>query len=420
MPHGLSDSITPPQKQKNIPVLSEESDNSSPDDASSSVGPNSTTVSFNSTSSGISPLDDVRAKFLDEGFSQLKALHSEGGSLDMSKAIISEMADKLSSFGTRNEAQPSRKPAGTPTEAEDLQTSIGHNTIVPRWSVRETFDSAQDRETAGFINMRSAQTVRRDAPYPDFFKHGIRYIPRIHEQNVYRTVAISGLSPSVTMRHLLGKVRGGMLVDAKILDTAKITGSNTALVTFLHEQSARAYKDHAEKYPISFSNVIVQVAVVPTPTWPIPANIRAAIEEYGRTRCFEVHNIPRNLFLPNVRRELKASPVMKSDSLECMRLGADGVLGLRFSSIRAAGHSSNLFKTSRYWGCTVQTIPDPCAQPLETLFEPTDISEGVQEYTSEPSVGFETEAAAAGECDRLTDVDRNIDPEFRRTQGLEH
>lgn len=390
----MSNSVTAPQQPHNIPALSENSDDSSPVDTSSSAGPDSTTMSFASTNSGTSPLDDVRAKLLNEGFSQLKALDSEGGCLDKSKAIVSILADQVLSFGTRNQAQLFRKTAQTPTKAEDLQNSIGHSTIVPRWCIGRIFDSARDRETAGVINKRIAQAGARDVPYPDFFKYGIRYFPRIHEQNAYRTVAISGLSPSVTMRVLLGKVRGGMLVDANILDTAKITGSNTALVTFLHERSARAYTDYAGKHPIAFSNAIAQISVVSTATWPIPANIRAAIEEFGRTRCFEVHNIPRNLVLANVRQELTASPVMKTDSLECMRLGANGVMELRFSSIRAAGHSSNLFKTFRYRGCTVQSVPDPCAQPLETLLEPTDVSEVVQEDPPEPSGVSKTEAVA--------------------------
>ncbi|KAF6232322.1 hypothetical protein HO173_009427 [Letharia columbiana] len=404
VPRGLSESITPSEQQNDILVLSEKADESSSEDASSLNGPNSTATSFTSTSSGNWPL---KAKLLNEEFLQLKALHSEGGNLDKSMAIVSTLADKLCSFGTLNQDEPFRPTAQAPTESRDLQTSVKGDTTEPRWSPERIFESVQDRKTAVLINGRSAQTGARDVPYPDFFKYGIRYVPKTYEQDVYRTVAISGLPPSVTMMALLEKVRGGMLVDAKLLDTAKITGSNTALVTFLHERSAMAYEDRAKEHPIAFNNVVAQVAVIPTPTWPIPVNLRTGIEEFGRTRCFEVHNIPRNLFLPTLRQELTASPVMKSDSLECMRLGADGVLGLRFSSIRAAGHSSALFsKTLRYRGCTVQCIPDPCAQPLETLLQPrTDMSEVVKEVTPEPSYNSEAKAAADEQSGRLTKVD---------------
>ena len=408
MPRGLSESITPSEQQNDILVLSGKADESSSEDASSPNGPNSTAASFTSTSSGNSPLN---AKLLNEEFLQLKALHSEGGNLDKSMAIVSTLADKLCSFGTLNQDEPFRPTAQAPTESRDLQTSVKGDTTEPRWSPERIFESVQDRKTAVLINGRSAQTGARDVPYPDFFKYGIRYViryvPKTYEQDVYRTVAISGLPPSVTMMALLEKVRGGMLVDAKLLDTAKITGSNTALVTFLHERSAMAYEDRAKEHPIAFNNVVAQVAVIPTPTWPIPVNLRTGIEEFGRTRCFEVHNIPRNLFLPTLRQELTASPVMKSDSLECMRLGADGVLGLRFTSIRAAGYSSALFsKTVRYRGCTVHCIPDPCAQPLETLLQPrTDMSEVVKEVTPEPSYNSEAKAAADEQSGRLTKVD---------------
>lgn len=349
MPRSSLDSVTHTQQQKKTPVLSKESDDSSTENASSPSGPNSAVRSFNSTSSGVPSLNDVHANLLDESFTQLKALGSEDGDLDKSMAIVSTLARNLSSFGTSHQIDPSQPSAQAPTEAQDLRTSVGDNTIKPRWSPERIFDSSHDREAAILINKRCAKAAAGDVPYPDLFRHGIRYVPKNYEQDVYRTVAISRLPPCVTLMALLEKVRGGMLVDAKLVDTAKITSSNTALVTFLHETSAMAYEEYAKKHPIAFSNVVAQIVVVRTPTWPVPVNLRRGIEDFGKTRCFEVHNVPRNISLRTVRQELTASPVMKSDSLECMRLGADGVLGLRFSSIRAAGYSSALFsQTLRY------------------------------------------------------------------------
>ena len=368
MCRGLSDSITTPPHQNNIRGLSEPSDDSSRESSSPRSGPSSTATSFSSTNIELSPPDTVHSKPHIKDLSQLKALSSDGGNLDISMAKVSTLTDKLPSFGTHTQAGPSGQTIQVPTEFKDSQVSIRDKTVEPRWSPEKIFDSAQDHEHAVWINKRSTQAGAREIYYPDFFKYGIRYIPKDNEQNIYRTVAISGLSPSVTMKTLLEKVRGGMLVDAKLLDTAKITGSNTALVTFLYERSALEYEDHAKEHPIAFSNALARIAVVPTPTWPMPFNLRSGIEEFGHTRCFEVHNVPRDISLPAVRQELTSSPVMKSDSLECMRLGVDGVLELRFSSIRAAAYSSALFsKTFRYQGCTVKCVPDPCAQPLETL-----------------------------------------------------
>lgn len=413
VPRGSSDSITPPQQQNDISGAPTKSDESCPGSNSSTSGRNSTATSFSSTSGGLLPLNDVHTKLLNDGLSQLNALDSLGGKLDKS------MAGRASSFGTYNQAEPSLSTAKAPTKAQDLQPSGWTNIAEPRSSPEKVPNSGQGPEIDVLTSRHSAQTGTR---VPDMLKYGIRYVPKLHEQDVYRTVAISGLLPSVTMMALLEKVRGGMLVDAKLLDTSKIIGSNTALVTFLHERAAKAYEDHAKMHPIAFNNVVAQVSVILTPTWPMPVNIRTSIEEFGHTRCFEVHGIPRNILLPAVRRELTASPVMKSDSLECMRLGADGVLGLRFLSIRAAEQSRALLtKTLRYRGCTVKCIPDPCAQPLETVLEQaTDTPEIVEEgNTPKPPNEPEAKAAPNQQDGRLTKVDWTGDSAHRRGRGFE-
>ena len=409
------------EDQNRIRRLSEDSNDSSTQSSSSSSGLNSTATSFTSMGSGTPVLDDVHSKLLDESFSQLEALKSEGGNLERSMAIVSTLADKISSLGTRVQGDPSKPASAACTEAQDAQTSDGGTSIEPCWSSAKIFDTAQDRENAIRINRLSSQSGERDLSYPDFFKHGIHYVPKLYEQDAYRTVAISGLSPCVTMKSLLEKVRGGMIVDAKLLDTAKITGSQTALVTFLHEYSAMAYEEHARQHPISFSNALARIAVVPTPTWPMPFTLRPGIEKSGHTRCFEVHKFPRNISPTAVRQELTSSPVMKSNSLECVRLGTDGVLGLRFSSIRAAVRASAMFsKASRYRGCIVKYIPDPCAQPLETLLDQrTAASEAVTEDASEPCHTSDAKTCTEDDFGRLTKIDLNIDADARRGRGFQ-
>ena len=216
------------EDQNIVHKLSEKPNDSSTESSFSSSGLSSTATSFTSTSSGTPVLDNVHSRLLDEGFSQLKALNSEGDNLERSMAIVSTLADKISSLGTRVQGDPSEPSSAAPTEAQDAQALDGGNTIEPRWSSEKIFDTAQDRENAIRINGLSSQTGRTDIFYPDFFKHGIHYVPRCNEQDIYRTVAISGLLPSVTMKSLLEKVRGGIVVDAKLLDTAKSTGSQTA------------------------------------------------------------------------------------------------------------------------------------------------------------------------------------------------
>ena len=376
------DSVTYLEQQNNSHIISENSFDSPPGNTSLSSNPTPISRTPSLSTSDSQPLKDVHANLVNEAFSQLNILGSEGGDLDKAKAIVSRLAGEVSGF----EAGPSQPTAQAPEEGQDLQGSTGNHSIEPRWSPERSLDSSQDCASAALINRRSTRAGARDVACPGFFKHGIHFVPGPTEHDFYRTVIISGLPLSITMEALLEKVRGGMLIDAKLLKTAGLTGSNTALVTFLREYSALAFEEHAKKYPIVFNNVFAQVAVIPTPTWPIPIDLQTSTEE-GRTRCLEIHRLSSNISLPILRQELTKSPVMKSTSLEYMRLGAEGVLELRFSSIRAAEHSSAFFrKTLRYRGCTIQYVPDPCAQPLETLLgQHTNVSAYVEEEIPELS-----------------------------------
>ncbi|KAK4690350.1 hypothetical protein P7C71_g6422, partial [Lecanoromycetidae sp. Uapishka_2] len=276
----------------------------------------------------------------------------------------------------------------------------------PRWEDTKLFDSKAERDYAININRRSAGV--REVAYPDFFRHGIRYVPRSTDRYLYRTVTISNLPADVTMTMLLHKIRGGMIVDAQLLNTGSITGSLSALVTFLHEHSAMAYEEHVKNHPIEFLGTVPHISLVPTPTWPIPVNLWSGIFDHGRTRCFEVHGYPRYVPPAVLKSELLSSPVMKSTSLEAMKMGADGVLRLYFSSIRAASQSSYLFTRSvRYRGCEVKFLPDPCAQPLETIHQTAPL----------PPLGFEPELAALDQSDRLDQI--NSDSNSHIAHGKE-
>lgn len=409
------------EDKNRIRRLSESFNDSSPESSFSSNGVSSTATSFTSMSSVTPVLDDAHSRLLDESFSELKALTSEDGNLERSMAIVSTLADKISSLNAHVQGEPSEPTSAASTEAQDARVSDGGTNIEPRWSSEKIFYSAQDRENAIRINWLSSQSGERGISYPDFFKHGIHYVPNTCERDIYRTVAISGLSPSVTVKSLLEKVRGGMVVDAKLLDTAKITGSQTALVTFLHEYSAMAYEEHARHHPIAFNKTVAQISVIPTPTWPMPFTLQSGIQKCGHTRCFEVHEFPRNISLTAVRQELTSSPVMKSNSLEYVKLGNDGVLILRFSSIRAAVRASAMFSRAlRYRGCTVKYIPDPCAQRPETLLNQcTETSEAVKEDTSEPCYTSDARTCTEGDVGRLSKIDWNINAKSRHGRGFQ-
>ncbi|KAL2046227.1 hypothetical protein N7G274_001674 [Stereocaulon virgatum] len=198
----------------------------------------------------------------------------------------------------------------------------------------------------------------------------VQFIPGRSERNIYRTVKLCGLPSTVMMKGLLDRVRGGMVVDVKLLDTATMTGGKTALVTFLREHAAMAYEEFAQDHSLDFDGAVAQITVINTPTWPIPMKLRKNIQALSYTRCLEIQNFPRNVLPSALKQELAVSPVLKYNGLESMSMSGDGTLGLRFSSVKFAVRASAMFGLKpRYRKCSVRFAPDPCAQPLETLLE---------------------------------------------------
>lgn len=238
----------------------------------------------------------------------------------------------------------------------------------PAWGPDKLFRSAEEREVA--ISMHKNGIGPTDYKFPDLFKYGICYSPGPSVGDVYRTVSVSGLASTVTMTALLEKVRGGVVVSAKLLDTTTITGSHTALITFLREQAAMLFEDYASRRPPIFEGCRAKVELLSKPTWPMPIPLQKAIYDHGHTRCLTVHNFPRNISPEALQRDLRVCSVMVTDRIESMIMGTDGVLELRFESIWTAGKGYGILTNFRgYQKCKVSFSPDPCAQPQETLPE---------------------------------------------------
>ena len=293
------------------------------------------------------------------------------------------------------------------------------------WSISEIFNSRQEREAAISINRRNANLGARDLPFPNLFNYGIRYMPRRNERDIYRTIIISNLPSNTTLMMLLSKVRGGMVIDAKLLNTSSITGGQTALVTFLHEYSAKAYKDHAKKHPVMFGNVASPINIASTPTWPMPFNLRNMIYQNGRTRCFEVQNLPSSISPSVLKADLNHSSILTSNGLESMRMNGNRILGLRFASVVSAGSAAAMFQNAfRYSGCKVNFLPDPCAQPVGTLLQES-ISDPrlVDNISREPKADcavtpIHTDQTLVDESCRLSKVEWQDETQFCRGRGF--
>ena len=231
---------------------------------------------------------------------------------------------------------------------------------------QQLFESRAEKEVAINANRNSAGP--HDRMFPDLFRWGLLYRPSIHEGNTLRTLSITNLPLNISLSALLNRVRGGLLVTARLLDTSEITGSFSALITFLLEDSAKAFEDFAESHPIYFSGKRAQVQLVKTPTYPLSPNLFAAIHDHKHTRSLKVSPLRRSIVPAELRLVLRVHRAMAIDAIEYMQLGVDGALNLRFSSIEHAGKAQGILSTRNHGrDYAVSFVEDPCALPLESL-----------------------------------------------------
>lgn len=236
--------------------------------------------------------------------------------------------------------------------------------MKPGWSAPQNLFTQTELKCVTDLNWRLAGP--QDLRFPDLFRYGIRFRPDLSERDAYRTIIISNLPLNVTMTKLLNRVRGGLIISAKLLDTAKLTGRMTALIIFQYEYAAMAFEEHAQEYPIKLNALTARVELVPTPTWPEPINLRKAINDHQHTRCLEVYNFPRHIGEKVLRRDLRIHNVLVWDAVEHVQMRTDGVLELRFSSIKYAGQAFGILGSFRdYKQCNAYFVADPCAQPFE-------------------------------------------------------
>lgn len=412
MPSGTSESVTPPPELGNDGEALTESADSSPEGSSAPSHPDSTPTSWGSSVNGTTAPNSADMKLLHEGFSQLATLASERdeeGSLDRSVALVRMMAQSLPSLSTYEPAKLSVPAVNKPqTMPEKVDISL----IEPRWIISKTFNSSQERESAASINRRNGGP--NELRYPDLFKYGIHYSPPDSERDVYRTVIVSNLSPDISLGTLLHHVHGGMVVDAKLLDTVNITGKKSALITFLHEHAAMFFEDYAKDSPVVISGVVAHVHVVSTPTWPMRIPLRKAISDHHHTRCLMVYNFPYHISAQKLRNDLTVCMEMNTDRFTYLKR-KDGFLELHFSSVDWAGHAYGMLGSYKaYSGCTACFAQDPCARPLETLEGQVNPFPAEVETVIENTTAPDAESAAVDQPGRLAKVEWDSDPEVCR------
>lgn len=187
------------------------------------------------------------------------------------------------------------------------------------------------------------------------------------EHDSYRTVIISGLPVDCTMTNVLNEVRGGLILEARSLDTMTITRSKSIMLTFVEGTAATSLETHAKRYGFSVQGQQAHVSIVRTPTTPISKKVRNGIKTSYHTRCLDVRNFPRSISPQALRYDLRPLKASTLDFIESMNMNDEGVLELRFLSIDAAADAFSFLMARhvnvKHHRCRVDYGEDPCMQP---------------------------------------------------------
>ncbi|KAI9697671.1 MAG: hypothetical protein M1836_004621 [Candelina mexicana] len=279
--------------------------------------------------------------------------------------VSTEVAKWVNNFNQSGSSQELIAPkASRPyIEARVKEPRYGSN-----WGAQKIFRSEDEHESTLQNNQRTAGP--KDRTFPDLFRFGLRYQPLEREADALRTVMVSNLPHDVTMNAVLDKIRGGMVVWASLLDSVKIKGSMSAMVTFLHPVPAAEYVDFAREHPVQVCGQTITVDLLPTPTWPMAISLKKAIYDHGHTRCLEIINFPRRISRAELMQDLRISESLRINMIESLEMSQEGILSIRFTGVHYAGQAyGKLTAYRKYFGIRVTRTPDPCALPLETLLE---------------------------------------------------
>ena len=193
------------------------------------------------------------------------------------------------------------------------------------------------------------------------FQYGLRYIPAPDEK-CFRTVKIENLPGNATLDQVLLQIReAGAVYTARLLNTKAITGSHTALITFIEQIGAHRFLQHQSKTGLWIGHTKARATLVSTPAYPMPADMEQLIFKHDRTRCLTVHNVdePQVIALYNV---LTKSPCHHYlEHIDADGLVDHGKISLRFHSVRIAVIAFGLIKADKNFGNSkVEFAKDPC------------------------------------------------------------
>lgn len=204
-------------------------------------------------------------------------------------------------------------------------------------------------------------------PHPSgrSLSQGVEYKPGVTARDLYRKVVISGLTASCSLCRVLEQVRGGLVVEAVLVNTISITGTKSVAISFFEERSAMAYADYVNDHLCKIDGQEVIASLVLTPSWPLSLALKRAIREQHHTRSLEIQDFPRDISSSMLRSDLEDDSTIKLDSIEHMEMASNGTATLRFCSVRAAQQAfGTLSSRLKYGRCRLRYAVDPCTLPF--------------------------------------------------------
>jgi hypothetical protein len=208
------------------------------------------------------------------------------------------------------------------------------------------------------------------APRPsgDSLSLWVQYKPGLTTQDLYRKVVISGLKPSCSLSWVLEQVHDGLVVEAVLVNTINITGTKSAVILFLEEDSAIKYVEYVNNSLCEIDGNKITASLISTPSWPLSLALKRAIQEKHHTRCLEIQDFPRDVSSSTLRGDLEIDSAIKLDAIEHMAMASNGIATLRFCSVRAAQKASDYLSSHlKYRGCRLKYAADPCTLPLSQV-----------------------------------------------------
>ncbi|KAK2754238.1 T-complex protein 1 subunit beta [Arachnomyces sp. PD_36] len=270
---------------------------------------------------------------------------------------------KLASSGDRRSHHSRRMGSNT--------TSTSARKVAPapvpwdghiKWVTKKAFNNPEEEMVALRSSYGSSRGTGADL---GLFQHGLVFSPDDDEENIYRAVTITGIPGQVNMANVLESVCGGQLYSAHLLRTTHLTGSHTALITFLYEEDAREFVKSTFIKDVVYFGKRAKVSLVRTPTFPIPKLMKHYIFNKGHTRCLSIFQAPEQHSVNHLLEVLLAWNSVYAKLLEGIRTMDSGeTVTIRFHSIHAAGMACfALSQHQDYKDCVIKFAPDPCDRP---------------------------------------------------------